>query len=154
MSRRLIMSVAFAALLVFAMVVPAVAGGAEVTKGDFETYSTGLVRGFDIGGHATMVRAPSGKTIVRTHVTGLAPDTAYGSHVHNKPCDDADGGGHYQDLPGGPVDSINEMWVSFTTNSAGIGLGKTINAFWARPEAQSIVVHDTDGARIACADLS
>lgn len=153
MSRRFIVSVVFAALLVSVTVVPAAAGGAVVTKGEFATYATGLDRGFDINGHATMVRVPSGKTIVGTHVSGLAPNTAYGSHVHNKACDVADGGGHYQQDPAGGVNPTNEMWVSFTTNSAGIGHGKTKNAFWAGPEAQSIVVHDTDGQRIACADL-
>lgn len=153
MSRRFSLSVVFAVLLIFATIVPAAAGGAEVTNGGFATYATGLDRGFDIDGHATMVRVPSGKTIVRTHVSGLAPNTAYGSHVHNKACDDADGGGHYQQDPKGGVNPTNEMWVSFTTNRAGIGHGKTTNAFWARAEAQSIVVHDTDGKRIACADL-
>jgi hypothetical protein len=28
-----------------------------------------------------------------------------------------------------------------------------VHAFYARPEAQSVVIHDTDRKRITCADL-
>jgi hypothetical protein len=52
------------------------------------------------------------------------------------------------------VDDVNEIFPGLTTNPDGIGNGKGKNNFVVRPEAQSIVVHDTDGARLACADLS
>lgn len=132
----------------------AIAGnGAVTTRGAFSEFATGTGV-YDIGGHATMVRVPSGKTIVSVHVTGLMPNTTYGVHVHNMPCSVNDGGGHYQNVVGGPADSINEIWPAFTANAAGIGNGKAKNDFIARPEAQSIVVHAPGGARIACADLS
>jgi hypothetical protein len=73
--------------------------------------------------------------------------------VHNAPCAVGNGGGHYQHVVGGPVDVANEIWPGFTTNASGHGNGHAANDFWARPEAQSVVIHDTDGARIACADL-
>jgi hypothetical protein len=73
--------------------------------------------------------------------------------VHNKACSDSNGGGHYQNVVGGAVDSSNEIWPAFTTNAAGIGNGWATHAFYARPVAQSVVIHDTDGKRIACADL-
>lgn len=142
------------ALIVISIVAPSAAADAQVTRGEFHTFAAGIDREFDISGHATMRRVSSGKTIVNVHVTGLAPNTTYGSHVHNAPCNVNNGGGHYQDVVGGPVDSINEIWPGFTTNSAGIGNGMAKNDFIARPEAQSVVVHDTDGARLACADLS
>lgn len=128
---------------------------ATVTKGSFVTYATGLDRGYDISGHATMVRAPGGRTIVTTHVRGygIFPNTQYGSHVHKQACSDSNGGGHYQDEEGGAVDNVNEIWPILMTNSHGIGNGYAMNHFIAREEAQSVVVHDTDGARIACADL-
>ena len=125
----------------------------DVTSGELHTFAAGLTRGYEISGFATMVRTPSNKTIVDIKAFGLMPDTTYPSHVHNKACDDANGGGHYQNEVGGPVNSTNEIWVTFTTNSQGTGEGFAKNDFYSRPEAQSIVIHDTDLARIACVDL-
>jgi hypothetical protein len=141
-------------LAILAMTIPALASSAQVTSGDFNTYAAGIGRGYDIGGHATMTRTADGKTLVSVHVSGLAPNTSYGVHVHNKACNDASAGGHYMQDPAGPVDPYNEIWPVFTTNPAGIGNGNALHAFRARPEAQAVVVHDTDGARIACADLT
>jgi hypothetical protein len=129
------------------------AGGAQVTSGDFNTYAAGLERGYEISGRARMVRTADGQTLVQVQAWGLAPFTAYPSHVHNLPCGVNNGGGHYQDVVGGPADNINEIWPGFTTDASGHGNGKAANVFTARPEAQSVVIHDTDGARIACADL-
>jgi Cu-Zn family superoxide dismutase len=150
----MITSLIIVTVVVLAMAKPADAGGAQVTTGEFNTFAAGPGRGFDISGHVIMIRTASGKTIVNSHVTGLAPNTTYGSHVHNLPCGENNGGGHYQNVVGGDVDNVNEIWPGFTTNPDGVGNGKAKNDFIARPEAQSIVVHDVDGARIACADLS
>jgi hypothetical protein len=133
---------------------PVGADGAQVTSGSFQTYAAGLDRGYDIAGLAVMVRTADGQTIVTTHASGLAPNRTYGTHVHNLPCGVSNGGGHYQDVPGGPVDPVNEIWPMVGTNAAGVGQGSAMNDFTARPEAQAIVIHDADGARIACADLS
>ena len=46
-----------------------------------------------------MTRTADGKTLVSVHATGLMADIAYGVHVHNKACNDANGGGHYQKPP-------------------------------------------------------
>lgn len=142
--------------MVFALVMawPVLAAAGEVTRGAFHAFATGLDRGYDITGHAQMVRTADDTTIVHVHVTGLAPHTTYGVHVHNQPCGVGNGGGHYQHDPSGGVNPVNEIWPGFTTNAAGIGNGQAANGFRARLEAQSIVVHDTDGARVACADLS
>ena len=123
------------------------------TRGEFVTFGNGIGRGYEISGHATMTRTADGKTIVSTHARGLGANTTYGVHVHNKACGDSDGGGQYQNVVGGPVDAFNEIWPAFTTNGAGNGNGRAVHAFTARPEAQSVVIHDTDGNRIACADL-
>ena len=129
------------------------ANGAQVTSGNLGTYASGLERGYDISGRVQMVRTGVGRTQVTVQAWGLAPDTAYPVHVHNAPCTVNNGGGHYQDIVGGAVDNINEIWPVFTTNSVGHGNGLAVNNFTARPEAQAVVIHDTDGARIACADL-
>ena len=140
-------------LLLLTSAMRAQASGGEVTRGDFSTYAAGPGLGYQISGHATMTRTADGKTIVSVHAIGLLPNTAYGVHVHNKACGDSLGGGHYQDVVGGAVDAVNEIWPLFTTNAAGIGNGNAVNAFVARPEAQAVVIHAPGGARIACADL-
>jgi hypothetical protein len=132
---------------------PTLASDGDMTRGDFHTYAAGIPAGYEIGGHAHMTRTADNKTIVSTHATGLAAFTTYGVHVHNQACSSSNGGGHYQNIPGGGVDPYNEIWPGFTTNAAGIGSGFAVHAFYARPEAQSVVIHDVDGARIACADL-
>ncbi len=126
----------------------------QISKGKFNTYASGLARAYDISGNAMMIKTPAGSTIVEIMVRGLFPNTAYGVHVHNKPCTDANGGGHYQHVVGGAVDAVNEIWPGFTTNETGIGVGFAKNDFHAGPDAVSIVIHDTDKARIACADLA
>jgi len=140
-------------LLVLVLAIPVLASGAEVTRGKFHTYAAGIERGFDISGRAHMTRTADGKTIVSVHAAGLEADKTYGVHVHNKACYDANAGGHYMHDPNGGVNPLNEIWPGFTTNAAGIGNGKATNDFRARSEAQAVVIHDTDGARIACADL-
>jgi hypothetical protein len=129
------------------------ANSAQVTTGNLLTYAAGPERSFDISGRVQMVRTGDGRTLVSVQAWGLAPDTTYPVHVHNAPCAVNAGGGHYQHIVGGAVDSINEIWPGFTTNNSGHGNGFAANSFTARPEAQAVVIHDTDGARIACADL-
>lgn len=127
--------------------------GQLTVDGSVHTFSAGLTRGYDISGDASLTRdLANGATIAAVTVDGLAPDTSYGVHVHNAPCA-AGGGGHYQDLVGGPVDANNELWPRVTTDATGHGEGYAAVDWVARGEAQSIVIHDSDGARIACSDL-
>jgi hypothetical protein len=151
--RHLRIVLSFAILL--SLSIPALAGGAEVTRGEFRTYASGPALGYDISGHAQMERTAAGTTLVQVHAAGLRPGISYGVHVHNLPCGTSNGGGHYQNIVGGAVDNANEIWPAFTTNRAGIGNGNATHAFTARPEAQSIVIHDplAANARIACADM-
>jgi len=133
--------------------VTSVAASAQVTSGEFQTFATGLERDYNISGRVQMVRTSDSQTLTTVQAWGLAPGTAYPVHVHNAPCAVNNGGGHYQDVVGGLVDGVNEIWLGFTTNASGHGSRLAANDFIARPEAQSVVIHDTDGARIACADL-
>jgi hypothetical protein len=132
---------------------PVLAAGAQVTNGAFQSFAAGLQRGYEISGRAQLVRTAGGQTLAQVQAWGLAPDTSYPVHVHNAPCAVNNGGGHYQDIVGGPANNVNEIWPGFSTDASGHGNGHAANDFAARPEAQSVVIHDTDGARIACADL-
>ena len=127
------------------------AGGARVTRGEVHAFATGA--GLDISGDARMVRTADGKTIVIVHVEGLAPNTAYGSHVHQQACANGDADGHYKFDPAGPATPPNEIWPAFTTNAAGIGNGYVSVNGTAGPTAMAVVVHAPGGAKIACADL-
>lgn len=149
-------SITTAAVLVAATVLTtgaAHAGGAEVTSGHFGLYPTGESSTPDLRGRAHMVRVPSGKTIVTVEVTGLAPNTTYGAHVHALPCGTNQAGGHYKHDPVGPPAPPNEIWPGFTTDASGAGSGKDTASFIARAEAQSVVIHAPGGTKIACADL-
>ncbi|MFI7384956.1 superoxide dismutase family protein [Streptomyces sp. NPDC049813] len=94
---------------------------------------------------------------VSLDVEGLAPDHAYGAHVHQKPCgaDPAAAGGHYQHV----VDperatAENEVWLDFTTDAAGVGTATVSKAWGVRDgEARSVVIHDAPGGagkRVGC----
>lgn len=109
--------------------------------------------GMELAGRAQMDRTADGKTIVTVHVTGLAPYTAYGAHVHQQACGIGDADGHYKFDPAGPAAPPNEIWPGFTTDAAGVGNGKALVEGTAGPTAVSMVIHAPGGAKIACADL-
>lgn len=140
-----------AALLTVALVPSAAADAATVTRGDVHAFAAGT--GMELTGHAQMVRTADGKTIVTVHVTGLAPDTTYGAHVHQQACGSGDADGHYRFNPAGPAAPPNEIWPGFTTSAAGVGNGKATVDGTAGPTAVSVVIHAPVGAKIACADL-
>ncbi len=127
------------------------ADGATVTRGDLSAFATSSDPNID--GRAQMVRTGDGKTIVTVHVTGLLPETTYGSHVHQQACSNNSAGGHYKHDPAGAPYPPNELWPAFTTNEAGIGNGRAVAEWTAGPNAVSVVVHAPGGAKIACADL-
>ena len=147
-------SVAVISVVVMGIAVASAVGasGARVTRGEVHAFATGA--GLDISGDARMVRTADGKTIVIVHVEGLAPNTAYGSHVHQQACANGEADGHYKFDPAGPATPPNEIWPAFTTNAAGIGNGYASVDGTAGPTAMAVVVHAPGGAKIACADLA
>jgi len=155
-TRRALVAMAACAALA-AMAVPASGGGAQLTKGQFYTFAAGPSLGYEVEGHATMVRTPEG-TIVVVNANGLEPGSSYGSHVHNQACGDGDAGGHYsfgEPVPGGAAADGSEIWPGpFVANSGRHVVGQTTVGAVAGPEAVSIVIHAPSGAKIACADLS
>ena len=114
----------------------------------------------------------NGQTTVELRVSGLLPDTKYGSHVHTKPCGakPADSGPHYQNAKDPVSPSVdpqfanpqNEIWLDFTTDAQGAATGRaTVRWEFRKGEANSVVVHaahtstehgkaGTAGDRLAC----
>ena len=111
------------------------------------------------GGRAQLVRARNGTTAVSLSAWGLEADSEYKSHVHALPCS-LGAGGHYKNDPAGPVDDQNEIWPGFTTDASGVGVASVVADFSVRPDAMSVVVHDTpnassgSGEKMLCADLN
>ena len=133
------------------------ASGATVTRGEFDEFAVGADSGIDIGGHATMIRTPDGRTIVRIKVTGLEPGISYAAHVHAAPCGVDEADGHYMHVPGGPATPPNEIWPGpVTANHRGVARGETTADFVAGESAVSVVIHRPGPTpnKIACADLS
>ncbi|MEU3642567.1 superoxide dismutase family protein [Lentzea sp. NPDC034063] len=114
----------------------------------------------------------NGQTTVELKVSGLLPNTKYGSHVHTKPCGakPADSGPHYQNEkdPVSPsvdpkyANAQNEIWLDFTTDAQGAATGTaTVGWEFRKGEANAVIVHATHsstehgkagtaGDRLAC----
>jgi Cu/Zn superoxide dismutase len=150
-----------------ALLVSAGATAATKERGTFEMFSAGADLGLSIEGLAQITRTES-STMVKIHVRGLEPGTTYAAHLHNAPCSENMGGGHYKNDPAGPSMPPNELWLSstsdpkagITANAAGVAHGRGSADWVARPEAQSVVIHfippggtTAGGPKIACADL-
>ena len=113
-----------------------------------------------------------GRTTVELKVSGLLPNTKYGSHVHTKPCGakPADSGPHYQNEKDPVTPSVdpkyanaqNEIWLDFTTDATGAATASaTVTWAFRTGEANAVVVHanhtstehgkaGTAGDRLAC----
>ena len=157
--RNMTFVVAVATLVALALAVPALAEGAEVTRGDILVFADGAGLGYGaITGRAQMIRTADGKTIVNVQVTGLTPGSTYGSHVHNQACSVGTAGGHYgfgHTVTGGAGPANSEIWPGpFTANAAGHATGMVMVDETAGATAVSVVIHGPGGQKIACADLS
>jgi Cu-Zn family superoxide dismutase len=113
-----------------------------------------------------------GQTTVELKVSGLLPNTKYGSHVHTRPCGakPADSGPHYQNEKDPVTPSVdpkyanaqNEIWLDFTTDAQGAATGRaTVKWEFRKGEANAVIVHATHtnsehgkagtaGDRLAC----
>jgi hypothetical protein len=123
-----------------------VAGGSFAPLGAYE----------NVTGKALIVRLANGTTVVQLQAEGLTADTQYPAHVHALPCGVDNGGGHYMIDPAlTPSTAANEIHVGFTTDQSGIGRASVSVNHAARPDAQSIVIHDpaASNTKMACVDL-
>jgi Cu-Zn family superoxide dismutase len=118
-----------------------------------------------------IVIAGQGGTQTVLTVAGLLPAREYGAHAHVNPCGatGAAAGPHYQDRVDPVTPSVdpayanpdNEIWLDFTTSSAGTAAAVSSVDWTARPGVRSITIHamhthtapgqaGTAGARLAC----
>lgn len=131
-------------------------------QGGATVRTTGTLNPFEgdpdpgISGTATLERSTSGTT-VQVELTGtLTADETYGVHVHEQPCTQDKGGGHYKlDPTIADVDAANEIWPAATANTAGDSAsGSASTPHIARAKARSVVVHNpVDNSKLLCADL-
>lgn len=152
---------------------PAIAGSDQAwARGELVRYSSQVPEGAKARVHA--VYNAAGETVVTLHVTGLAPNTAYGAHAHANACGATGGaaGPHFQQVPNpdpaNPTDPAfanpaNEIWLDFETDEFGNGSAHTKVAWQFSDErrARSVIIHvepthtgpldsGTAGARLAC----
>jgi Cu-Zn family superoxide dismutase len=107
--------------------------------------ATARLRVVEIGGERTLA-----VLIVR----GLPANDTYAVHAHTGPCsaDPMSSEGHYQHQVGGPVDAVNELWLGFTSNAAGVGVAHAVVDWEFRDDdsSESITFHHGGPARVAC----
>jgi hypothetical protein len=102
-------------------------------------------------------------TTVQLTVSGLDPDVAYTSHVHDGECDeDPPGGGHWLSDTSGEDAAGNIIELTFTTTSTGTGEVNDSIDLVLDDRATSVVVHapeavvqaeGLDADRVLCGDL-
>ena len=150
-----------------AVLVPGSPAEAATSVGRFVPLPAGETLGLEVDGVAVLRRtadATSGRVVLR----GLDPGMVYAAHLHNQPCGLGAGGSHYKDDTAGAGAPPNELWFSssddpfagVTANRGGVARGSGAADWVARPEAQSVVIHQvvpatgtSGGPKIACADL-
>jgi hypothetical protein len=150
-----------------AVLAPGSPADAATSVGRFGTLPAGEALGLEVDGVAVVRRTSSG-TSGTAVLRGLEPGLVYAAHLHNQPCALGLGGTHYKDDPSGVGAPPNELWLSssrdpfavVTANRGGVARGTGFVDWVARPEAQSIVIHQvvpatgtSGGPKVACADL-
>lgn len=149
------------------VLVPGSPAEAATSVGRFTTLPAGEALGLQVDGVAVL-RRTSDATWGRVVLRGLDPGLVYAAHLHNQPCWLNLGGTHYKDATTGVGAPPNELWFSssddpfagVTANRGGVARGFGAVDWVARPEAQSVVIHQvvpatgtSGGPKIACADL-
>ncbi|HET7720515.1 MAG TPA: hypothetical protein VFK43_11145 [Acidimicrobiales bacterium] len=149
------------------VLVPGSPAEAATTVGRFTTLPAGDALGLEVDGVAVLRRTADG-TSGRVVLRGLEPGLVYAAHLHNQPCGFNAGGSHYKDVTADIGAPPNELWFSstgdpfagVTANRGGVARGFGAAEWVARPEAQSVVIHQvvaatgtSGGPKIACADL-
>jgi len=127
-----------------------------ITVGELKGTDAARAAALTVSGRMMMVRdSLTGSTESFIHAIGLPAAQPGTVHVHDLPCSVNGGGGHYKlDYAEAGVVASNEIWpIIPVTDALGIGSGYArVNKHYARPEAQSMVVHDpiTPTTRLGC----
>lgn len=112
-----------------------------------------------------------GNLRIELAVTGFPASRPFGSHLHQRACNDEKAGGHYQNVPfpmGGMANDpafanpTNEAWLDFTTDAAGEGAVELTVSWLPRAgEGKGIIFHHMPtaegggaGARLACLPIT
>lgn len=140
------------AVVMLGAIAPVTAESTEdVASGHLDEFAAGIDRGYEISGPVRLKRGADW-TEVKVNAQGLPADE-HVAHLHENACDDELGGGHYKNDPTGPGEPPNELWLTIDANASGNGHDRSDAPWQVRDGDRSVVVHDEDGARIACADL-
>lgn len=127
--------------------------GAALASGGYVLLDTRPAGYDDVAGTATIARSDAGTTVT-TELTGLLPNVAYVSHVHEAPCSDS-GGDHFQFVDGTVEVPPNEIHLMFTSDDAGTAQWSAENAAVATEDAVAFVVHPLEfiDNKVACVDF-
>lgn len=141
------------AVVMLGAIAPVTAESTEdVASGHLDEFADGVERDYDISGPVRLKRGADW-TEVKVNAQGL-PGDEHVAHLHENACDEDFGGGHYKNDPTGSGEPPNELWLSIDANASGNG-HDTSDAEWQVSDGdRSVVVHDEDMDKIACADLS
>lgn len=107
-------------------------------------------------GWAGVVLQTTQKTDLMVKVEGLNPNVQYVGHVHDRVCDDQDGGAHYKKDPNvAEVQEANELWATLAADANGTAYANIRFDHYVRAAAQSFIIHEpgANAERIACATL-
>jgi hypothetical protein len=127
--------------------------GANLRTGELELLPT-RPPGLDGAKGTAYLATHQNGTTVTVELTGLEPGGKYKSHLHEKPCSQESGGGHFQFDPNGAETPPNEVHLLFTADAQGKAM-TTVNNDRPADAAKSLVVHPAEFSdnRIACADF-
>ncbi|MEM1333797.1 MAG: hypothetical protein AAGG08_10090, partial [Actinomycetota bacterium] len=128
--------------------------GATLARGEFALLETRPAGYDDVAGSAVIARHAGGTTVT-TELSGLIPNTAYISHVHEQACADENGGEHFQFVDGPIEVPPNEIHLAFTSDENGDGFMTAENDAVAGLDAVAFVVHPAEfiDNKIACVDF-
>ncbi|BAN01138.1 hypothetical protein [Ilumatobacter coccineus] len=127
--------------------------GAALARGEYTLLDTRPAGYDDVAGTAVIARSTAGTTVT-TEITGLKPNEAYISHLHEKPCSD-NGGDHFQFVDGTVEVPPNEVHLAFMSDDNGSAVWSAENDAVVGEDGVAFVVHPFEfiDNKIACVDF-
>ena len=125
-----------------------------ISQGQFVMLQEGRKKSLHVAGWVQMVRRPDGYTDLSLYLEGLKPDSSYPVYIHTQPCEQGAGAPYKINPYQQETSPRNTIRALIKSNRRGIARTKLKIKHWARPEAQSLVIHDPrDNSNLACADI-